>query len=853
MRLIVLLLVVLLAAPAGALALNLPDSGNLPSDVRIERDAYGVPHVYSGDGYGLYWGNGYAQAQDRLFQMDALRHVGKGESAEYLGPSQLEMDLTTRRELYTQEERDATWAELQQNDPASAAMFGAFADGVNAFISETQANPSLLSAEFYAIGHLPEAWSAQDSIAIAQFLLDIFGAGSGGNEVDNAKLLVHLRATLGDDEAETAFNDFFWMHDASSFTTIDPVDGTYASTEGPLAFADIPADQWATIEAAAGAHAVGGAMSLQEAAEAVGLPTKFGSNAMVVAPAKSQNGGALLMGGPQMAYYNPMIPYEVALHGAGFDALGMGVGGAPGVIIGRTATYSWTVTSGSSDQVDAVAVKLVPGDNRSYYVSGTSGATAAMDCRLETHYGLPGAIDANPPVVAIQEVCRTSQGPVFAINDEMGYAFSRLRTHRLDELRSGLLWLTFSQAADINGIQDHMDSFCFEFNFMVAEQAGKIAYLHFGCQPVRDPRCDPRLPRLVGECDWTGVKSGRDLPHVINPTDGTIVQWNNRPAQGWSSGDAMEKWGPLNRVSLIENAIQTRLAANGGKVSMEDLKSVNIEISTRSPYTVSFVPALLAATAGSANATVQDARAALADWAANGYGWDAQGQTCVVMPSPNACFGKYAYSGFAIYEAWRGIVQDMTFADEMGPYQRVMGFVPEFSSDPHAADLGREDNKDNVLYNSLNGNTGHNWCLSANVSSCDDLLQQSFDAAVAQLTASFGTSDVNAWHQDLHTIKFSALSGGPAWRIPMVNRPSFPHYYDWGSGEAGSVLPPGTNQYWMPTDFIQFQADGSLPDAHKRDQLDLYANFEWKPAQMTPIGVESIQEFHPCLGGCALN
>jgi hypothetical protein len=120
------------------------------------------------------------------------------------------------------------------------------------------------------------------------------------------------------------------------------------------------------------------------------------------------------------------------------------------------------------------------------------------------------------------------------------------------------------------------------------------------------------------------------------------------------------------------------------------------------------------------------------------------------------------------------------------------------------------------------------------------MLAATFTQAVAELSAQYG-ADVSSWNQPVRQMKFVGLSGGPSWEIPMVNRPSFNQFYDWGTGEAGSVLPPGTNQYWMPTDFLRYSADGTLPDAHKRDQLDLYTAFEYKPAQMTPVGLESTQ------------
>lgn len=826
-----------LSAPGIGDAPKLP-TGETGQSVTIVRDAYGVPHIYADDLYSLFWGNGYAQAQDRLFQMDVLRHVGKGESAQYLGPSQLEMDLVTRRELYTDEERTERWNSLPQDQ---REMFQGFADGVNAWIAKTRTDPTLLSAEFYAIAHVPEDWVAEDTIAIAEFLLDIFGAGSGGNELGNAQLLQHLMRTVGPDDAEDAFNDLLWMHGDSTYTTIPADEYVYDRTEEPLDFEDIPLDQWEVTFAAANAEAFAGGRDLAQTAQAIFGNFKFGSNALVVAPEHAESGNALLLGGPQMAYHNPMIPYEVALHGAGFDAVGMGVGGAPGVIIGRAEHYAWTVTSGSSDQMDVVAVKLVEGNPRAYYVKGYSGETAEMDCREEIHFGPPTAIDQNPPVIATQEVCRTIYGPVFAMNEDAGFAFARERTHRGDELRSGILWLMLGQNADLESFQAHMETFRFEFNFHVATDEGDIAYFHWGANPQRDERCDPRLPRLAGMCDWKGFRTGSELPHIINPEKGYLVNWNNMPAKGWSGGDALEKWGPVHRAELFENTVQKFLDEDG-KLSADDLRAINVEISTRSPFPREIAPFLLDATEDVPDATTQAARAALDAWVDAGAHWLTPDATCLVMASYDPCFGTYD-PGFAIYEMWRSIAQSRIFDDEMGPHARQMGFNPPETSDPHAADHGREDNKDNTLFNALDAETKHNWCddvATTNEESCDEMLEWTFDVAIDVLTATYG-EDVSQWRQPARTIQFVALSGGPAWNIHMVNRPSFNHYYDWGTLETGSVMPPGTNQYWKPIDFIRYSADGTMPDPHKRDQLDMYAAFEYKPANMVPANPESTE------------
>src|SRR5262245_12850554 len=56
----------------------------------IDRDASGVPHVYADSDEALFFGFGYAVAQDRLFQLDWLRRKAAGTLSEVLGRDGLE-------------------------------------------------------------------------------------------------------------------------------------------------------------------------------------------------------------------------------------------------------------------------------------------------------------------------------------------------------------------------------------------------------------------------------------------------------------------------------------------------------------------------------------------------------------------------------------------------------------------------------------------------------------------------------------------------------------------------------------------------------------------------------------------
>src|SRR5580704_7199089 len=76
-------------------------SGTIPAPVAqrvtIARDALGVPHITAASEDDAYFGQGYAVAQDRLFQMDGLRRLAAGDLSEIVGPGTLELDRDSRR------------------------------------------------------------------------------------------------------------------------------------------------------------------------------------------------------------------------------------------------------------------------------------------------------------------------------------------------------------------------------------------------------------------------------------------------------------------------------------------------------------------------------------------------------------------------------------------------------------------------------------------------------------------------------------------------------------------------------------------------------------------------------------
>ena len=102
------ILVLVVCVVVVALALVVMARGRLPTldgtvfndtlvgEARVVRDEWGVPHITAANEPDAYFALGYVMAQDRLFQMDLLRRVARGELAAVLGPKLVPMDRILR-------------------------------------------------------------------------------------------------------------------------------------------------------------------------------------------------------------------------------------------------------------------------------------------------------------------------------------------------------------------------------------------------------------------------------------------------------------------------------------------------------------------------------------------------------------------------------------------------------------------------------------------------------------------------------------------------------------------------------------------------------------------------------------
>ena len=595
-------------ASFGAKPANVERTYSPRTDVTIERDKDGVPHIYGATRAGAMFGAGYATAEDRLFMIDALRHSARAELSSFAGGSNAAMDQsiwaeTPYRESELQEQYDRAQRLYGQDGLQIQKDVNNYVAGVNKFITEACANPTKLPGEYSLIAPsqnicLPgHQWKVTDVIAIASLVAGIFGQGGGG-ELGLAQSLEASLQKFGAVQGKRVWNDFQEFNDPEAPTTVHGQSYPYGQPPanpkgvalpdpGTLQPTNVVTSSSGTAPATAQAPASG---------ELPGILNPFeqhhgASNALLVSGAESKSGHPVAVMGPQVAYWSPQILMEEDIHapasnqGPPLDARGAAFPGTNLYVqLGRGRDYAWSATSAGQDIIDTYAVKLcVPGGGQPTLSSNHyefAGKCLPFDVLTRTDSWSPTAADQTPAGSETLTTLRSKIGVVVArakINGKP-YAYTRLRDtyfHEVDP--SALGFADFNNPNKMRSPQDFMraaNNISYTFNWFYVDNK-HIAYFNSGANPERPSYVDPNLPTFGRKAFlWKHFHPGdmtEDVtplaahPHVIDQK--YLTSWNNRQAPGYNTG-----FSSLFRSQPLDARIQRDIAGSR-KMSLERLIS----------------------------------------------------------------------------------------------------------------------------------------------------------------------------------------------------------------------------------------------------------------------------------------
>lgn len=573
----------LLAAPLLAPAQTAQDVTLTALDgqtVSIDRDDYGVPHIQAPSEAAVFFGQGFAAAQDRLYQMETFWRTATGRLAELAGPGadanangvgdNVEQDQAIRTVFYTPAERDEQFEELPDR---LQTMIAAYVGGINAYIDSTAANPGVyLPLEYAAGGFTPEPWTTNKAMAVMQFFIRRFGE-IGGEELER---LAELEA-----QGPEWFNVNRPVNDPSAAVSVE----AGSQSAPPVASVRYSGPG---VDAALAAEVAARREALTASLVRHGVPHKFGSFAAIVGGSMSESGGVMLLGAPQMgqpAEDQKAVTAEFELlvgdpSGDGLHVAGMSVPGIPGVIIGRTRGRAWTFTTGATDNTDTFTLTLGPPAAGGVPTYVYNGEVRPAEVFTET-INVRGA----DPVTYTH--FRSVHGPVYALDADNGRAYAYQYTFWERELEMAEALFDAWEAESVDEFEAAAARIPVSFNMFYADEDQNIAYWHVGDYPVRPGDADPRLPLAGdGSQEWVGLTEFAQQPQAVNPAQGYVANWNNKPVAWWNQGDNVP-WTATtpNRLRYYDGVefLQAHLEA-AAPVSFEELQELTRVVRSNGTY-----------------------------------------------------------------------------------------------------------------------------------------------------------------------------------------------------------------------------------------------------------------------------
>lgn len=817
-----------------------PQDDALGGSVTIKRDEYGVPHIYARDADSrapVFYGYGYATAEDRLYQLELYRRYYHGTVSDILGEEWVDFDKEARRNTAGGKPLEEQFREQLTGDHRS--VLRAFADGINRYIREVRESDGLqFHKGFHDNGFEPDQFAPED---VAGMFVASMAFFSGFQlETLGAQVVDLLTKEKGSRERSMElFDDLNWGDDPGAPTSSVQPEGVY---QPPYTAAGRPTtakneaverpERGSTGDQNAPSNRVtGGTFSVptdpSEVHEAemartrtlatglteLGLPIKYGSNALAVQGDVTESGDALIFGGPQMGFNTPSIMYEAGLHGPDFDVAGITVAGYPFIMFGRNRNGAFTSTAGIDNCIQTFVESVdAAGSGRATY------RFRGEDYEVETD---EQTIPVNGGDDVSFTVRLTRHGVVTQWQPEKGQAIAQTRSYSGRHMNC---WRAFYEAQFASSTQEFKEAAqnCdYALNFIWAGESGDVGYFHLGRYPDSETvEWDTRLPADGTEYELTDDDYLRaadgEVPYSINPPAGYSAQWNNKPAPDWNNGDLSYSWSTDHRVQRIINLMETRLDS-AGSVNYEFLKEVVYDISFVDLRSIRFKDALLAALEDAdLDRTERKAKRQLERWNhyRQGSGSDYSGEYPPGYTVWDATFPKMLKKVFAdaFGKAWEPASFFLDYEYGKGTLMRVVH--PEETELTLKADYAGGDPSDEFV--------------------------AAFRAAVDELKREYGTAP-GQWRKSarIEELDNLALFGmpigvGDAGDMPWLNRGTENHFVRLGDDpKAQNVLPPGNDGYVAP--------DGTTAD-HYDDQLEMFVDFEYKSLLFSDGEVESATE-----------
>ena len=526
----------------------------LQDNVEIIRDQWGVNHIYAKNQHDLFFTQGYAAAEDRLFQFEIWRRQATGTIAEILGPRELNRDIGTRLFMF----RGDINEEMNYYHEDGEEIITAYVDGVNAYIDEVLESGDL-PVEFQLLDIVPQKWTPEVVISRHQGLL-----GNIGQELNTGRAV----AKIGSEKVK----ELAWFHPQEPNLELDEsitsemletdILKLYNAYRRSVRFKaeDIVLQEFRRSQDVLGL--------LNNDKEDI-LPEQdllgIGSNNWVVSGDRSASGFPMMANDPHRTIAVPSLRYMAHLVAPGWNVIGGGEPEIPGISIGHNEYGAWGLTVFRTDGEDLYVYDLNPENLNEYKYQDTWEEMELITERIAVKD--QQAVDV--------DLRYTRHGPVTHI-DSINYKAYAVRCAWLEPGGSPYLaslrmdqattWQEFREACNYSHIPGE--------NMIWADKNGNIGWQAVGIAPIRN-----NFSGLVpvpgdGRFEWDGYLPIIEKPNDFNPESGFIATANQNvtPADYEHWNAIGFSWSDPYRGMRVNEVL-----ANSDSIDVDDMMALQTD------------------------------------------------------------------------------------------------------------------------------------------------------------------------------------------------------------------------------------------------------------------------------------
>lgn len=562
-----------------------------PTDVRIARDGYGVPHIFGATDADVAYGVGYAHAEDDFSTLQEVLAMTRGRLGAMTGADGAKVDFAA-----AVIDGRGTVERRYETLPADVRLlFTAYAAGLNRYADRHPGEVRLR-------GLFPV--TPQDVVT---------------GFVVRSPFFFGLDQVLGNLVEGKPLN-------REGGPAIPPELLQAGTRSGALRVAKGGARSRAALRQAHG-YGAGGRSAYFDGTLFGAGESQNGSNAFAVAPTRTTDGRTWLVSNSHQPWTGGVAWYELVVHSnQGWDFAGATFPGSPYPFLGHNRDLGWTNTVNRPDLVDVYRLTLDDSGTR-YRYDGQWRPLQQKRVWLRVKWG--------PFVLPVpRTVYRSLHGPVI-VNESGAFA---MRYAGIDSLDMVTQYYRIQKARTFSEWQAAMAGQGVPAtNFVYADRAGNIGLFYNAMFPDRPAGYDWRaiLPGDSSAALWTRTLPFARVPRLINPASGYVMNANNTPYTAAGPGDEIDRAqiDPRLGVELDETNRSLRaieLFERAGPISEDALRRIKYDTGyVRTGYAAGFL-ARIAALDVRGDADLARAQSLLArwDWRLDGRG---QGDALALM------------------------------------------------------------------------------------------------------------------------------------------------------------------------------------------------------------------------------